>query len=185
MLASTAGLMTSVETSVTTRAPLITFSKGEARHPHPLDVVNTLLLIAKERRISGIEQNTSVLDLKELMENALQELSTKYDSSVSFKLFHNDLNDVVKNTQSAIESFFAGKTDAKDLAGYELKMKSLRGYGLLFDAMGFKHPGLMLLFPCVDGRSIPPSDFCAFICELDVCYELDLMVGETSGQTVH
>ena len=172
---------------VAKKAVLISTGKGKgyAEFPHPLGVLNKLFMVAKNKGFLGIDKNITALDLKNAMDNTVPDLSTKYESNVSFQIFYSNINGVIEETLIAINKLLKGKPNPETLVKLESKLDSLTEYDLLFDVMGFEYPCLVMLFPCVNGKVIPPSDYAAFVCEIDVCHELQLMLDAESVHTVH
>lgn len=74
---------------VVKKAILISISKEDARFPHPLDVLNSLFVIAKTEGVVGIDKDITALALNEVIDNAVPDLSTKYEGDVSFQIFYN------------------------------------------------------------------------------------------------
>lgn len=101
------------------------------------------------------------------------------------RFFITNINRVIEETRCEVNEYFEGETDPEALAERDSKLDSLAEYDLLFDVMGFKQPCLVMVFPCFNDELIPPSDFSAFLCETDVCSELQLILDAESVHTVH
>ncbi len=159
---------------------VLMFTDKESPYPHPLDVLNHLLVSAQEEFILCVDQSTETSELENLLRTASAEMVQYYNPGTSFSIAPIDLSLCMSD---------ARKDAIKFLNDDQVKLNCALGrieeYKTLFKTLEFSKPYLIALVPIENNKQIPPIVIGAFVCEYDAYQNLHSMLGQDEKHTIH